>query len=169
MPIRTRSTRNAKDNEKGNAGERLACRRHGEKATSPMSNILNAFRSFMQQGGGGLLLPEDDGSCFSPWASSSPIIFWKARDKYFKRVDGDARRNLQRHLPLAVAAGRGERAGDRVQQLSFSGPVLPVFFGLHLPDCDSARDQFFSVRYLQIEDENHGEYYAADSVSRRLA
>ena len=32
--------------------------RHGEKVNQPMSHILNAFRSFMQQGGGGLLLPE---------------------------------------------------------------------------------------------------------------
>src|SRR5258708_19160703 len=50
-----------------------------------MSNILNAFRSFMQQGGGGLLLPEMMLCLFALGILLTDYLL-EPRDKYFNAL-----------------------------------------------------------------------------------
>jgi NADH-quinone oxidoreductase subunit N len=143
-----------------------------------MSHILNAFRSFMQQGGGGLLLPELMLVLFAMGILLTDYLL-EARDKYFNALmamlgvifswitllglptfltNAIAQIPIFRGFTLPGLRGVAERG---YQGFSYSLVVDPffVFFGAIFLIA-TALVILLSVRYLQIEDENHGEYYA---------
>jgi NADH-quinone oxidoreductase subunit N len=143
-----------------------------------MSNILNAFRSFMQQGGGGLLLPEMMLVLFAMGILLTDYLL-EARDKYFNALmamlgvifswvtllglptfltNAIAQIPLFRGFALPGLRGVAERG---YQGFSYSLLVDPffLFFGAIFLIA-TALVIILSARYLQIEDENHGEYYA---------
>jgi NADH-quinone oxidoreductase subunit N len=122
-----------------------------------MSHILNAFRTFMQQGGGGLLLPEMMLVLFAMGILLTDYLL-EARDKYFNALMAMLGVTFSTIClwQLRVAAASGQAIG-----FSSSLVVDPffLFFGLIFL-LATAFVIILSVRYLQIEDENHGEYYA---------
>src|SRR5712671_2809073 len=122
-----------------------------------MSHILNAFRTFMQQGGGGLLLPEMMLVLFAMGILLTDYLL-EARDKYFNALMAMLGVMFSTIClwQLRVAAASGQAIG-----FSSSLVVDPffLFFGLIFL-LATAFVIILSVRYLQIEDENHGEYYA---------
>src|SRR5882757_2563951 len=119
--------------------------------------MLNAFRSFMQQGGGGLLLPEVM-LVLSAMVILLTDYLLEARDKYFNALVAMLGVIFSGIFlwQLAPAAVSGRAIG-----FSNSLVVDPffLFFGLIFL-LATAFVIILSVRYLQIEDENHGEYYA---------
>lgn len=121
-----------------------------------MSHIFNAFRSFMQEGGGGLLLPEMMLVLFAMGILLTDYLL-ETRDKYFNAIMAMLGVIFSAIClwQLRIVAERGAQA--------FSGSLLVdpffLFFGVIFLIA-TALVIVLSVRYLQIEDENHGEYYA---------
>ena len=121
-----------------------------------MSHILNAFRTFMQEGGGGLLLPELMLVLFAMGILLTDYLL-EARDKYFNAFMAMLGVGFSGVClwQLRPAAAQGV--------MGFSGSLVVdpffLFFGLIFLIA-TAMVILLSVRYLQIEDENHGEYYA---------
>src|SRR5258705_4184095 len=122
-----------------------------------MSNILNAFRSFMEQGGGGLLLPEMMLVLFAMGIRLNDYLL-EARDKYFNALMA-----MLGVIFSAICLWQLRPAAASGQAIGFSNSLLVdpffLFFGLIFLIA-TALVIILSVRYLQIEDENHGEYYA---------
>src|SRR6202171_4295253 len=122
-----------------------------------MSQILNAFRSFMQQGGGGLLLPEMMLVLFAMGILLTDYLL-EARDKYFNALMA-----MLGVLFSAICLWQLRPAAASGQAIGFSNSLLVdpflLFFGFIFLIA-TALLIILSVRYLQIEDENHGEYYA---------
>src|SRR6202521_3123448 len=119
--------------------------------------ILEPFRSFMQESGGGLLLPEMMLVLFALGILLTDYLL-EARDKYFNA--------LMAMLGVIFSAItlwqlRDAAASGRAYGFSNSLFVDPffLFFGFIFLIA-TALVIILSVRYLQIEDENHGEYYA---------
>src|ERR1700679_932297 len=121
-----------------------------------MSHMFNAFRTFMQEGGGGLLLPELMLVLFAMGILLTDYLL-EARDKYFNALMAMLGVLFSGIClwQLRVAAGRGA--------IGFSNSLLVdpffLFFG-SIFLIATALVIILSVRYLQLEDENHGEYYA---------
>ncbi len=118
--------------------------------------ILNAFRSFMQEGGGGLLLPEMMLALFALGILLTDHLL-EARDKYFNALMAMLG-VIFSGICLWQLRGVAERGA-----IGFSSSLLVdpffLFFGFIFLIA-TALVILLSVRYLQIEDENHGEYYA---------
>ena len=119
-------------------------------------SLFHAFQSFMQQGGGGLLLPEMMLVLFAMGILLTDHLL-ETRDKFFNALMAmlgvifSAITLWQlRHVAEGGAIG-----------FSRSLVVDPffLFFGMIFLIA-TALVILLSVRYLQIEDENHGEYYA---------
>src|SRR5258708_26308622 len=121
-----------------------------------MSNILNAFRSFMQQGGGGLLLPEMMLVLFAMGILLTDYLL-EARDKYFNAIMA-----MLGVIFSGITLWQLRQVADR-GAIAFSNSVLVdpffLFFGFIFLIA-TATVILLSVRYLELEDENHGEYYA---------
>jgi NADH-quinone oxidoreductase subunit N len=122
-----------------------------------MSHMLNAFRSFMQQGGGGLLLPEMMLVLFAMGILLTDYLL-EARDKYFNALMA-----MLGVIFSAICLWQLRLAAASGQATGFNESVLVdpffLFFGFIFLVA-TALVILLSVRYLQIEDENHGEYYA---------
>lgn len=121
-----------------------------------MSHILNAFRSFMQEGGGGLLLPEMMLVLFAMGILLTDYLL-EARDKYFNALMA-----MLGVIFSAICLWQLRAVAER-GALGFSNSLLIdpffLFFGLIFLIA-TALVIVLSVRYLKLEDENHGEYYA---------
>src|ERR1700726_3975918 len=122
-----------------------------------MSHILNAFRSFMQEGGGGLLLPEMMLVLFAMGILLTDYLL-EARDKYFNALMA-----MLGVIFSAICLWQLRPAAASGQAIGFSNSLIVdpffLFFGFIFLIA-TALVILLSVRYLQIEDENHGEYYA---------
>src|ERR1700687_2404251 len=122
-----------------------------------MSQILNAFRSFMQQGGGGLLLPEMMLVLFAMGILLTDYLL-EARDKYFNALMA-----MLGVIFSLICLWRLRPAAASGQAIGFSNSLVVdpffLFFGFIFL-LATAFVILLSVHYLQIEDENHGEYYA---------
>ncbi len=122
-----------------------------------MNSALNAFRSFMQQGGGGLLLPEMMLVLFAMGILLTDYLL-EARDKYFNALMA-----MLGVIFSAITLWQLRPAAASGQAIGFSNSLLVdpffLFFGFVFLIA-TALVILLSVRYLQIEDENHGEYYA---------
>jgi NADH-quinone oxidoreductase subunit N len=121
-----------------------------------MSHIFNAFRSFMQQGGGGLLLPEMMLVLFGMGILLTDYLL-EARDKYFNALMA-----MLGVIFSGICLWQLRYAAEQgVSGFSWSLVVDPffLFFGFIFLIA-TALVILLSVRYLQIEDEDHGEYYA---------
>ncbi len=121
-----------------------------------MSNMLNAFRSFMQEGGGGLLLPEMMLALFAVGILLTDYLL-EARDKFFNALMA-----MLGVIFSAICLWQlrfvAERGAEGVSGSLLVDPFF-LFFGVIFLIA-TALVIILSVRYLQIEDENHGEYYA---------
>src|SRR5258707_7384393 len=119
--------------------------------------MLNAFRSFMQQGGGGLLLPEMMLVLFAMGILLTDYLL-EARDKYFNALMA-----MLGVIFSAICLWQLRSAAASAQAIGFSNSLLVdpffLFFGVIFLIA-TALVILLSVRYLQIEDANHGEYYA---------
>src|ERR1700676_4013060 len=119
--------------------------------------MLNAFRSFMQQGGGGLLLPEMMLVLFAVGMLLTDYLL-EARNKYFNALMA-----MLGVMFSAICLWQLRPAAASGQAIGFSGSLLIdpffLFFGFIFLIA-TALVILLSVRYLQLEDENHGEYYA---------
>src|SRR5712692_212107 len=122
-----------------------------------MNSALNAFRSFMQQGGGGLLLPEMMLVLFAMGILLTDYLL-EARDKYFNALMA-----MLGVIFSAITLWQLRPAAASGRAIGFSNSLLVdpffLFFGFVFLIA-TALVILLSVRYLQIEDENHGEYYA---------
>src|ERR1700694_2613054 len=118
--------------------------------------MLNAFRSFMQQGGGGLLLPEMMLVLFALGILLTDYLL-EARDKYFNALMA-----MLGVMFSAICLWQLRGVADR-GAVGFNSSLLVdpffLFFGFIFLIA-TALVIILSVRYLQLEDENHGEYYA---------
>src|ERR1700686_1514629 len=121
-----------------------------------MSHILNAFRSFMQQGGGGLLLPEMMLVLFAMGILLTDYLL-ESRDKYFNALMA-----MLGVMFSGICLWQLRGVADR-GTVGFSNSLLVdpffLFFGFIFLVA-MALVIILSVRYMQLEDENHGEYYA---------
>ena len=121
-----------------------------------MSHIFNAFRSFMREGGGGLLLPEMMLVLFAMGILLTDYLL-EARDKYFNALMAMLGVIFSGiclwQLRFAAEEGASGFSSSLVVDPFF------LFFGLIFLIA-TALLILLSVRYLQVEDENHGEYYA---------
>src|ERR1700682_6716581 len=92
-----------------------------------MSQILNAFRSFMQQGGGGLLLPEMMLVLFAMGILLTDYLL-EARDKYFNALIA-----MRGVIFSAICLWQLRPAAASGQAIGFSGSLLVdpffLFFG----------------------------------------
>src|ERR1700688_4961662 len=122
-----------------------------------MSHILNAFRTFMQQGGGGLLLPEMMLVLFALGILLTYYLL-EARDKYFNALMA-----MLGVIFSAICLWQLRPAAESGMAIGFSSSLIVdpffLFFGFIFL-LATAFVIILSARYLQIEDENHGEYYA---------
>src|ERR1019366_8324572 len=121
-----------------------------------MSHIFNAFRSFMREGGGGLLLPEIMLVLFAMGILLTDYLL-EARDKYFNALMA-----MLGVIFSGICLWQLRYAAEQ-GAIGFSSSLLVdpffLFFGMIFLIA-TAMVILLSVRYLQIEDENHGEYYA---------
>ncbi len=121
-----------------------------------MSHILHAFQSFMQQGGGGLLLPEMMLVLFAMGILLTDYLL-EARDKFFNALMA-----MLGVIFSAITLWQLRAVADR-GAIGFSNSLLVdpffLFFGFIFLIA-AAAVILLSVRYLELEDENHGEYYA---------
>jgi NADH-quinone oxidoreductase subunit N len=121
-----------------------------------MSHIFSGFRSFMQEGGGGLLLPEMMLVLFAMGILLTDYLL-EARDKYFNALMA-----MLGVIFSAICLWQLRPVAER-GAIAFSNSLLVdpffLFFGFIFLIA-TALVILLSVRYLQIEDENHGEYYA---------
>ena len=122
-----------------------------------MSHIFNAFRSFMQEGGGGLLLPEMMLVLFAMGILLTDYLL-EARDKYFNALMA-----MLGVIFSGICLWQLRPAALSGWGTGFSNSLLVdpffLFFGFIFLIA-TALVILLSVRYLQVEDENHGEYYA---------
>jgi NADH-quinone oxidoreductase subunit N len=111
----------------------------------------------MQQGGGGLLLPEMMLVLFAMGILLTDYLL-EARDKYFNALMA-----MLGVMFSAICLWQLRPAASSAQAIGFSNSLLVdpffLFFGFIFLIA-TALVIILSVRYLQIEDENHGEYYA---------
>ena len=118
--------------------------------------MFNAFRQFMQQGGGGLLLPELMLVLFAMGILLTDYLL-EARDKYFNALMA-----MLGVIFSGITLWQLRQVADR-GAIAFSNSVLVdpffLFFGFIFLIA-TAMVILLSVRYLQLEAENHGEYYA---------
>src|SRR5215469_1449687 len=118
--------------------------------------FLNAFRSFMQEGGGALLLPEMMLVLFAIGILLTDYLL-EPRDKYFNALMA-----MLGVMFSGICLWQLRRVAER-GAVGFSSSLLVdpffLFFGVIFLIA-TAVVIVLSVRYLQIEDENHGEYYA---------
>src|SRR5579862_1965672 len=118
--------------------------------------MLKAFQTFMQQDGGGLLLPEMMLVLFAMGILLTDYLL-EARDKYFNALMA-----MLGVIFSAICLWQLRGVADR-GAIGFSSSLLVdpffLFFGTIFL-LATALVIILSVRYLQIEDENHGEYYA---------
>src|SRR5580658_1702653 len=118
--------------------------------------MIKAFQNFMQVDGGGLLLPEMMLVLFAMGILLTDYLL-EARDKYFNALMAMLGVMFSGIClwQLRVAADRGA--------IGFSNSLLVdpffLFFG-SIFLIATALVIILSVRYLQLENENHGEYYA---------
>src|ERR1700674_85334 len=121
-----------------------------------MRQVFSGFQSFMQQGGGGLLLPEMMLVLFAMGILLTDYLL-EARDKYFNALMA-----MLGVMFSAICLWQLRGAADS-GPMGFSRSLLVdpffLFFGFIFLIA-TALVIILSVRYLQIEDENHGEYYA---------
>src|SRR5215469_9011670 len=146
-------------------------RARSRRARSPM---LKAFQEFMQMNGGGLLLPEMMLVLFAMGILLTDYLL-EARDKFFNALMAMlgvgfswitlvgmpgflARIPLLRVFAVPGLHEVAERGPMGFSQSIIVDPFF-VFFGA-ISLIATAVIIILSVRYLQIEDENHGEYYA---------
>src|SRR6201988_4725835 len=119
-------------------------------------SFLNAFRSFMQEGGGGLFLPEMMLALFAIGILLTDYLL-EPRDKYFNALMA-----MLGVIFSGICLWQLRRVAER-GAVGFSSSLLIdpffLFFGVIFLIA-TAIVIILSVRYLQIEDENHGEYYA---------
>jgi len=119
-------------------------------------SFLNAFRSFMQEGGGALLLPEMMLVLFAIGILLTDYLL-EPRDKYFNALMA-----MLGVMFSGICLWQLRRVAER-GAVGFSSSLLVdpffLFFGVIFLIA-TAVVIVLSVRYLQIEDENHGEYYA---------
>ena len=135
--------------------------------------MLNAFRTFMQQGGGGLLLPEMMLVLFALGILLTDYSA-RSRDKYFNALMAmlgvifSCAVGLQfvnnflhefRSAILCLDCARPPTTGPSDSAARCLVDPFFLFFGTIFLIA-TAFVIILSVRYLQIEDENHGEYYA---------
>ena len=122
-----------------------------------MSSILNAFRSFMQGGGGGLLLPEMMLVLAALGILLTDYIL-EARDKFFNALVA-----MLGVIFSGIFLWQLAPAAESGRAIGFSNSLVVdpffLFFGFIFL-LATASVIVLSVRYLQVEDENHGEYYA---------
>jgi NADH-quinone oxidoreductase subunit N len=120
-------------------------------------SMLSAFQSFMQRGGGGLLLPELMLVLFAMGILLTDYLL-EARDKYFNALMA-----MLGVIFSAICLWQLRSAAASGQAIGFSNSLLVdpffLFFGFIFLIA-TALIIILSVRYLQLEDENHGEYYA---------
>jgi NADH-quinone oxidoreductase subunit N len=121
-----------------------------------LHRILGPFQAFMQQGGGGLLLPEMMLVLFAMGILLTDHLL-EVRDKFF---------NALMAMLGVIFSGITLWQLRRVAEggaIGFSRSLVVdpffLFFGMIFLIA-TALVILLSVRYLQIEDENHGEYYA---------
>src|SRR5713101_2516826 len=118
--------------------------------------MLKAFQNFMQVNGGGLLLPEMMLVLFALGILLTDYLL-EARDKYFNALMA-----LLGVFFSAICLWQLRGVAER-GAVGFSNSLLVdpffLFFGFIFLIA-TALVIILSVRYLQIEDENHGEYYA---------
>jgi NADH-quinone oxidoreductase subunit N len=120
-------------------------------------SIFNAFRMFMQQGGGGLLLPEMMLVLFALGILLTDYLLEK-RDKYFNALMA-----MLGVIFSAICLWQLRPAAASGMAIGFSSSLIVDPFFLFFGTIFLLATAFviiLSVRYLQIEDENHGEYYA---------
>ncbi len=118
--------------------------------------MLRAFQEFMQANGGALLLPEIMLVLFAMGILVTDHLL-EARDKYFNALMA-----MLGVIFSAVVLWRLREAAERgIMGFSQSLIIDPffLFFGFIFLIA-TALVIILSVRYLKIEDENHGEYYA---------
>src|ERR1700720_2622711 len=119
--------------------------------------MLKAFQTFMQQDGGGLLLPEMMLVLFAMGILLTDYLL-EARDKYFNALMA-----IFGVIFSAFCLWQLRPAAESGRAIGFSSSLVVdpffLFFGLIFL-LATAFVIILSVRYLQIEDENHGEYYA---------
>jgi NADH-quinone oxidoreductase subunit N len=122
-----------------------------------MDNILNAFRSFMEVGGGGLLLPEMMLVLCGLGILLIDYIL-QTRDKFFNAVLA-----MLGVISSGICIWELVPAAETGRAIGFSSSLVVdpffIFFGFVFL-LAAAFVILISVRYMQIEDENHGEYYA---------
>src|SRR5258708_25145022 len=118
--------------------------------------MLKAFQTFMQVDGGCLLLPEMMLVLFAMGILLTDYLL-EARDKYFNALMA-----MLGVVFSAITLWQLRLVADR-GAVGFSQSLLVdpffLFFGFIFLIA-TALVILLSVRYLQIEDENHGEYYA---------
>jgi len=121
-----------------------------------MSEIFSGFRSFMQEGGGGLLLPELMLCLFAMGILLTDHLL-EPRDKFFNALMA-----MLGVIFSGICLWQLRPAAER-GPFGFSNSLLVDQFFLFFSFIfllATALVILLSVRYLQIEDENHGEYYA---------
>ena len=121
-----------------------------------MAQLFIGFRSFMQEGGGGLLLPELMLCLFAMGILLTDHLL-EPRDKYFNALMA-----MLGVIFSGICLWQLRPAAER-GAIGFSNSLLvdPFFlFFSFIFLIATAMVILLSVRYLQIEDENHGEYYA---------
>src|SRR5579872_6605617 len=119
--------------------------------------MLKAFQTFMQVDGGGLLLPEMMLVLFAMGILLTDYLL-EARDKYFNALMA-----MLGVIFSAICLWQLRLAAASGQATGFNESVLVDPFFLFFGTIFLLATAFvilLSVRYLQIEDENHGEYYA---------
>src|ERR1700689_2066003 len=118
--------------------------------------MLKAFQTFMQQDGGGLLLPEMMLVLFAMGILLTDYL-GEARDKYFNALMAMLG-VIFSGICLWQLRGVAERGAVGFNVSVLVDPFF-LFFGFIFLIA-TALVILLSVRYLQVEDENHGEYYA---------
>ena len=118
--------------------------------------MFSAFKSFMQEGGGGLLLPEMMLCLFALGILLTDYLL-EVRDKYFNALMA-----MLGVIFSAVCLWQLRPVAER-GAVGFNISILVdpffLFFGMIFLIA-TALVIILSVKYLQVEDENHGEYYA---------
>ena len=121
-----------------------------------MTQLFIGFRLFMQEGGGALLLPELMLCLFAMGILLTDHLL-EPRDKYFNALMA-----MLGVIFSGICLWQLRDAAER-GAIGFSNSLLvdPFFlFFSFIFLIATAMVILLSVRYLQIEDENHGEYYA---------
>jgi NADH-quinone oxidoreductase subunit N len=122
-----------------------------------MTHMFSGFQSFMREGGGALLLPEMMLVLFAMGILLTDYLL-EARDKYFNALMA-----MLGVIFSAITLWQMRSAAESGRAYGFSESIYVDTFFLFFAFIflvATALVILLSVRYLQIEDENHGEYYA---------